>query len=268
MPQNKKITSSHNQRIQSVMNLRERRIREKTNLIIVEGFREVLRAKEGKINFKELYVCPFFYHHVGTRELAEELERSHVEILEIAKEAFLKIAYGQRQEGILAVCQKPRLTFSNLRLSKKPLLVVVEGIEKPGNLGAILRSRDAAAVDGLILCDGGTDVYNPNVVRASLGTVFCVRVLESSKAQTLGFLRENRIKVYVAMPQAKTIYTNVNLNTAFTLVLGSEQKGLSDFWIKNSDLSVRIPMYGHADSLNVSSTAAILLYEAVRQRNL
>lgn len=265
--EDKKITSLQNSRIKKVVELRERKNRDESGLMIVEGFRELLRAQEENVVFKELYVCEEFFHHRGEEDLIKILEKKDIEIFDTTSEVFEKISFGDRQEGLLAVCQKPHLMLEDLRLKDKPLLVVVERVEKPGNLGAILRVCDGVAVDGLIVCDGQTDSYNPNVIRASIGTVFSVKVIESPKEQALNFLYQHGIKVCVTSPKAPNLYTQPNLNVPLAIIVGSEEEGLSDFWFQNADLQIKIPMEGKADSLNVSVSTAIVIYEAIRQRN-
>ena len=266
MPQNKNITRTKNPHIKNIIQLRERKGRQKTGLMIVEGFREVLRAKEGSVTFREVYLCRDFFRYDGMEKLLEDIASLGIKPFETTKEVFSKISFGQRQEGILAVCQQPQWTLRDLKLKKNPLLVIMEGVEKPGNLGAVLRTCDGAGVDGLILCDAKTDRYNPNVVRASIGTVFCIPTIESSQEKTLAYLRKNQIKICAASPQAKTLYAQADLSVSLAIVIGSEERGLKDFWMENSDIQVKIPMRGKADSLNLSTTTAILVYEAIRQR--
>jgi len=268
MPAVKDITSAKNPQIKNVLDLRERKTRDKTGLMIVEGTREIMQAREAGVKFREAFFCQELIHHDEARGLAGFLKKENIGLYETSEEIFAKISFGERMEGILAVCEKPRVAFSDIKISQTPFLVVVEGVEKPGNLGAILRTADAAGVDGVILTDGITDVANPNVVRSSLGTVFSVKVVEGTNTETLNFLKKSHIKICAAFPAAKEIYTDVPLDASLAVILGSEQKGLSDFWKANADLKVKIPMYGHADSLNVSATAAVLVYEARRQRNL
>ena len=268
MPPNKKITSAVNVRVKSVLALRERKEREETGLMIVEGVREIARARTAGIVFKEIYLCPDFLSKDDGEKLIREIGPENVITFETTREVFKKISFGEREEGALAVCRQPKWALSDLKLSKNPFLVIVESVEKPGNLGAILRTCDGAGADGLILSDRLTDCFNPNVVRASLGTVFSVKVVESSNERALQFLKENGIKAWAASPEAKNIYTRVGWHMPLAIVLGNEQKGLSDFWMRNCDFIVKIPMRGLADSLNVSSTAAILIYEALRQRSL
>ena len=151
--------------------------------------------------------------------------------------------------------------------SKGSLFVIVECIEKPGNLGAILRTCDGAGIDGVIICDGKTDIYNPNVIRASLGTIFSIKIVVSSNEEALKFLKTKNIKVCATLPLAKKVYTKEDLVNPLAIVVGSEQNGLTDFWVKHADLKVKIPMRGQADSLNVSASTAILLYEIIRQKS-
>lgn len=268
----RRITSLTNPKIKKAVRLRASKERQAEGATIVEGDKEISRALEGKVFFQEVYVCPELF--AGTREAAsrrlllDRLAASSISIYETTKAVFSKIAYGDRQEGILAVCKTPRYSWTDMRLEEIPLLVVVESVEKPGNLGAILRTCDGAGVDGVIVCDPKTDLYNPNVIRASLGTIFSVPTVVSSSAETFDFLKSKGVVVCAASPEAKDIYTRVNLKGPLAVVVGSEEEGLSDFWMKNSDLQVKIPMRGCADSLNVSSSTAILLYEALRQRTL
>ncbi len=260
------ITSLSNARIKGVLKLRERTARDASGLTIIEGARELAGALAVKVDVTELYVCPDFFRKGNETELLRSLAKGTT-IFEVTKKIFEKISYGERQEGILAIGRPQVLTLNNLRLKENPFLVVIETIEKPGNLGAILRTCDGAGVDGVIACDAATDIYNPNVIRASLGTVFSVPVAAGPRDQVLKFLQKNKIGICSATPLAKKIYTQANLQGAVAIVMGSEQKGLSDFWLSNSSLQIKIPMRGKADSLNVAATAAILIYEAIRQRS-
>jgi RNA methyltransferase, TrmH family len=169
-------------------------------------------------------------------------------------------------EGIVALARQPDLGLKNLKLGQNSLLVIVEGVEKPGNLGAILRTCDAAGVDGLIVCDGRTDVYNPNVIRASLGAVFTVPVVACENQQALDFLRSHQIRVIGTFPDSKKSYLKADYSVPAAILLGSEQEGLSPFWRENADDQVLITMSGKVNSLNVSISAAIVIYEALRQR--
>lgn len=260
------MTSLSNPRIKDVLRLRERKARNESGLTIIEGVREVACALEAKVNLQELYLCSDFLHK-GEKTALMKKAAKDTAIFEVTKKIFEKISYGERQEGVLAVGRPKAAALNNLKLKADPFFVVMETVEKPGNLGAVLRTCDGAGVDGVIIGDAATDIYNPNVIRSSLGTVFSVPVAVGSNPEVLTFLQRNKIKICCAAPQAKQTYTQANLQGAVALVLGSEQKGLSDFWFKNSLLQVKIPMQGKADSLNVSTTAAILIYEVLRQRS-
>lgn len=261
-----KITSLTNPHIKDVVRLWTASHRKESGLTIVEGAREVSRALEGKIAFKEFYICEEFLNSEG-KELIAQLEPA-AEIYDVTSEVFEKISYGERKEGILGVCDTPQRSLADFRIKSNPLIVIIEHVEKPGNIGAILRTCDAAGVDGVIITDAKTDLYNPNVIRASLGTVFTVNAVVSSNEAVLRLLKEKKINICAALPKAKGLYTQMNWVGPFAIVLGSEEEGLSDFWDKNADARVKIPMYGHADSLNVSTSAAILIYEAIRQRTM
>jgi len=257
----KKITSLTNPRIKQIVRLRTSRERQKTGLTIVEGDREITKALEANIRFKEAYV-----HCNGP--IVKKLSDQKIPIYETSKSVFSKISYGNRDSGVIALCQVNEFSLASLDIKRKALFVIIEQIEKPGNLGAILRSCDGAGVDGLIICDAKTDIYNPNVIRASIGTIFSNKVVMSSNEAALRFLRSKKIQICATSPKAKVIYTKANLKDSVAIVVGSEQQGLSDFWIKHADIKVQIPMKGKADSLNVSASTGILLYEALRQRGL
>ena len=263
------ITSLQNPRIKKAVGLRDRRDRDKSGLFLIEGYRELLRAAENGRKIQELYICPELF--LGSNE--EKLIRSFskdVEIFRCSSSVFHKISYRDRPDGLVAVAPQKHLTLIDLdnllRDKKSPFLVVAEAIEKPGNLGTILRSCDAVGVDALILCDRCTDIHNPNVVRASVGTLFTVPVVEAEGEETLKWLRARKIQVLAATPSADMEFTQANLKGPLAIAVGTEQYGLSDHWMKQADLQVRIPMLGVADSLNVATATTVLLYEALRQR--
>jgi TrmH family RNA methyltransferase len=240
-----------------------------SGLTVVEGRREVERAFAAGVDFRELYICPELLTGVddgAARGLLRQCGARGVPVYETIKSAFSKIAYGERAEGILSVCAPKLSSLEELVRQSSPLLVIVEGVEKPGNLGAILRACDGAGADGVVVCDGKTDVFNPNVIRASLGTVFTVKVAVSSSQEALSLMRSKNISVCATSPRAATVYTDAGLAGALAVAVGSEEGGLTDFWSRHADLKVRIPMRGAADSLNVSASTAVLLYEALRQR--
>jgi len=260
------ITSLTNSKVKNIVALRDSKHRKKTGLTIVEGQREIARAKEAGVTFKEFYVCQELLSAMKSDDSAVTGNQD-VSVYETTQSVFSKIAYGDRAEGVLAVCEPKLLTLTDLPSKANPLFVIVESVEKPGNLGAIVRTCDGAGVDGVIICDGKTDVFNPNVIRASLGTIFSQRIVVCSNEEALKFLKLNKVTICATLLKAKSIYTSERLTNALAVVVGSEQGGLTKFWDKHADLKVKIPMNGCADSLNVSATTAVLLYEIIRQRS-
>lgn len=263
-----KIVSMSNSRIKKIVQLRDRKTRQELGLTIIEGVREVERAIDSKVDIKEIYCCSDLLEKMGSLALNKKLKALEVPRFELSSAVFLKASYGDRSEGVIALMSIPEASLKNIRVKNKnnPIVVVIESVEKPGNLGAILRTCDGAGVDGVIVCDERTDIYNPNVIRASLGTIFSVQVGVGSNGHVLDYLRDNKIRICVTTPSAKMVYTDAELNKPLAIIMGSEQKGLSPFWLNNAEMQVNIPMNGIADSLNVSVSTAVVVYEALRQR--
>lgn len=263
-----RLTSLQNPRVKAVVKLARRPHRDETGLMVVEGYRELKRALENGWKPKALFFCPELYLGKNEPELVERCRAAGADIFECSERVFRKMAYRDRPEGLLATGPQIRRKLSDLRLSSpQPLILVAESLEKPGNLGTLLRSADAAGADAVIVCDPTTDINNPNVVRASIGALFAVPVAEADSQEALAWLRERRIQVVAASPHAEIEYTSVDFTRPTAIVVGSEQYGLKSYWLENADVRVRIPMYGQADSLNVSAAGTILLFEAVRQRH-
>ena len=262
-----KITSLINPRIKDIVRLRDRKAREKSGLTIVEGVREIQCAHAAGVKFKEIYLCRELLSAKEEKDWATIVSQKGTTVEETDRKVFEKISYGDRLEGALGVCVPPSLDLTKLKLRSSALIVVVEQAEKPGNLGAILRTCDAAGVDALIVC-GQTDIYNPNVIRASLGTVFAVPVAQAGNEKVLEYLKQNKISIGAATPAATSSYGDVDMRKSFAIVVGSEEEGLSNFWLTKADTKVKIPMRGKADSLNLSVSTAILIYEALRQRGV
>ena len=260
------VASLQNPGIKEVVRLRQRSHRDDNGLLIVEGYREVKRALDNRIPVLKLFYCPALYQGKNEPALVARCAELDVPLFECTEPVFMKIAYRDRPEGLLALCPQIRRTLADLKLPACPFVVVAEHIEKPGNLGTMLRTADAAGAHALVVCDRCTDVNNPNVVRASIGTLFTVPVAEATTAETLAWLRQNGIRSLAASPHATKNYTDVDLTQPIAIVVGAEQFGLSDAWMTQADDLVRIPMLGQADSLNVAAAATILLYEVVRQR--
>ncbi|QYM78922.1 RNA methyltransferase [Horticoccus luteus] len=261
-----KITSLQNPRVKQLVKLRDRRPRDEAGVFLVEGYRQIRRALEKNIALTELYFSPDWF--LGENELAliAQAEAAGAQTFELAKDAFAKVAYRERPDGLLAVAPQWRRTLNDVPSGPAPFLLVVEAIEKPGNLGTILRSADAAGCDAVIVCDPVTDVFNPNVVRASTGVLFSVPVIIADSEAVHAWLRARGIRAVATTPAATALYSDTDLRGPLAIVMGSEQYGLSEFWLQQADATVRIPMAGQADSLNVAMATIITLFEAVRQR--
>lgn len=267
MNEPQKITSLQNPRVKDVVKLGRRPHRDEAGLLVVEGYRELRRAVANGWKPNALFYCPPLYLGHNEPEVVESCRRAGAELFECAESVFCKMAYRDRPEGLLATGPQVRWKLAELApKTPAPLLVIAEAIEKPGNLGTLLRSADAAGADAVLVCDPTTDINNPNVVRASIGTLFSLPVVEAAPEEALAWLRARGIRVLAATPHAEQDYTQADMTGGTAVVVGSEQYGLKTFWMEHADLKVRIPMLGQADSLNVSAAATILLYEAVRQR--
>jgi TrmH family RNA methyltransferase len=234
--------------------------------MLIDGLREISRAIVCGIRPLEAFVCDDHCKSTQCQSLVAEVQSAGAEIWSVTREVFEKLQFGERADGIVVLAKTPRRSLTDLELPSEPLVAVLEGIEKPGNVGAILRSADAAGIDAVIIADGRTDLFNPNTVRASLGTVFRPNVCEATAAETLPWLRQRQLQVFAARPNATMDYTSADLRGGVAIVLGSEATGLSDSWHAAGVSPIRLPMHGIADSLNVSTTAAVLFYEAQRQR--
>jgi TrmH family RNA methyltransferase len=266
MSQPPRITSRHNPHVKNAVALRSGRERRSQRRLIIDGAREIQRAIESGIHCIEAFVCEEL---VDSREAAaalDALRSSGAEMHAVSPVVYSKLAFGDRNDGIVVVAQMPDRRLTQLKLPERPLVAVLEGIEKPGNLGAILRSADAAGVHAVIVADGHTDLFNPNTIRASLGTVFRANVVEATSAEAIAWLRDRGLAILAARPDAEMLYTDADFARGVAIALGSEAAGLSDVWSGTSVKAIRLPMHGLADSLNVSTTAAVLFYEALRQR--
>ncbi|GAB5558841.1 MAG: RNA methyltransferase [Synoicihabitans sp.] len=262
------ITSLQNPRVKQLVKLRDRRPRDAAQQFLVEGYRQIRRALDKGYAPAELYFCPDWYpgDQGNEAQLLADAAAAGARVFQLNKPAFAKVAYRERPDGLLAVLPQWQNECDDLSLSDDPFLLVVEAIEKPGNLGTILRSADAAGVDGLIVCDPVTDLFNPNVVRASTGVLFSVPVVIAESAFVRTWLSAKNIRAVATTPAASQLHTQANLKGPLAIVMGSEQYGLSDDWLAQADDTVRIPMAGQADSLNVAMATIITLFEAVRQR--
>ena len=272
MSEIKELTSLQNPRVKEVVKLRERRYRDESQKYVIEGYREIERALRGRVPF-----ITFFYSKelfLGSNEMAliEKMKSNRVEILEVSKAIFAKLSYRDRPDGLIGVAEQTHLSLSNieekLKKGQDPFFLIAEAIEKPGNLGSILRSSDAAGLDAFFVCDRCTDIYNPNVVRSSVGTLFSVPIVEATSVETIIWLKERGIKIVAATPEAKYEFTKAPLTGPIAIVVGTEQLGLSQKWKEAATVQVKIPMKGIADSLNVAAATTLLLYEILRQREI
>jgi TrmH family RNA methyltransferase len=260
------ITSTANPRIRAVVGLRDRRDREERGLSIVDGAREIGRAITAGIDIVELYAAPELGTSSDARAAIDAARSAGVEITTVSPAVLARLAFGNRADGLVAIIRTPPTSLDRLVLPAEALVVVAEAIEKPGNLGAILRSADGAGVDALIAADPRTDLFNPNAIRASLGTIFNVPLAAATTAETMAWLTDQGISVVVARVDGSIPYDQVDYCRPVAIVLGSEAHGLAGTWSGPGTQAVSLPMLGIADSLNVSAAAAILLYEARRQR--
>ena len=258
------ITSAQNPKIKLLLQLQQKSSeRRKAGLFIVEGRRELMHCLEAGFVVDSVFWCSAV--EVGTEPLPMLPEG--VRVFEVSKTVYEKVAYRGSTEGIIAEVRERSLTLADLKLPDRPLVVVLERIEKPGNLGAILRSADAAGVDAVIVCDPLTDLYNPNLIRSSVGAFFTVPCVACTSDECIAFLKQQGIQILTAQLQDSSLYYDTDMRGATAIIMGTEATGLTDQWRKAADAHIRIPMLGRIDSLNVSVSAAILMYEAVRQRS-
>lgn len=256
------IISPSNPRIKNVQKLKDKSSERKLqNLIVVEGAREIGMAKENGFIIKTLFICDAI-----NQKRNKEILAGISHLVRVSKEVFEKIAYRENSDGLLALIVPNRLRLADIKFSSAPLLVILESVEKPGNLGAVLRTADGAGVEAVIVCDPKTDIYNPNVVRASIGCVFSKQIVAASFEEVQKFLQEKNIKPFAAALTARKLYTDADLTQPCAIVLGTEAKGLSGNWLRSQEGQIKIPMLGQADSLNVAASCSVIVYEALRQR--
>jgi TrmH family RNA methyltransferase len=264
--QEEAITSIHNPKVKALTKLKKRSERDAQGVFLIEGYRPITRALAAGFVFTQIYYCPEWFLGINEEKVLEDAKKTGAELIRLGKDAFTKAAYRERPEGLLGIGKQWHTTLEDLKLSDNPFVIVVEAIEKPGNLGTILRSADATGAEAVIVCDAVTDLFNPNVVRASTGVMFTTPTVVTDSDSAMTFLREHGIKTLAATPAAKKLYTEVDMTGPIAIVMGSEQFGLTDKWLNDCDIPVRLPMAGIADSLNVSAATVALAYEAVRQR--
>ncbi len=260
-----KISSLQNTKVKQLVALQQKSSeRRKQGVFVVEGIRELQHCLNAGYTINSIFFCPELTDTGALSSLLSESIASY----EVSPEVYEKIAYRGSTEGVIATVQSKQLALEDLHLSKQPLLIVLESVEKPGNLGAILRSADAAGADAVIICDPLTDLYNPNLIRSSIGAIFSVPCIACSSDDCINFLKQNNINILTAQLQDSKLYYDTDMTCGTAIIMGTESTGLTDVWRKAADAHIRIPMLGQLDSLNVSVSAAILLFEAVRQRKI
>ncbi len=257
------ITSIQNQRIKDVVKLSNTRERRRRNLFVIEGVRELSLAVTGGYHIHNLFVCRDLLNSEGQ----EFIDKWNIPVEEVSIDVFRKMAYREESDGIIALSVPRNLPLNEIRLSKIPFIIVLEAVEKPGNLGAILRTADAARVDAIIVCDPKTDIYNPNTIRSSIGCVFTQQVVACTSEEAYQWLKQSHINIFAAELTASAWYHETDFTQPSAIVMGTEADGLTDFWLTRADHRIKIPMRGYIDSLNVSVSTAVITFEAMRQRN-
>lgn len=255
------ITSPQNERIKHLVQLQQKSsLRRQEGLFVVEGRRELFHCINADYEVKTIFVDN------QKDDALLDIDSKNAEIIEVSPKVYEKIAYRESTEGVVAIVKARKNTLQDFAQKENPLYVVIEAVEKPGNLGAILRSADAAGVDGVIVCDPLTDLYNPNLIRASIGAIFTVPTVVCTSEECIAWLKENKIQILTAQLQDSNLYYDIDMKKATAIVMGTEATGLTQQWRKAADKHIRIPMCGKLDSLNVSVSSAILMFEAIRQR--
>lgn len=260
------ITSLKNPHVKQLVRLRDRRHRDRTGTFLIEGFREVDRALAASVDIEHLFFSPELFLGSNEPALIERARLQGAEVVEMAAAPFQKVSYRDRPEGLLAVAKQFPTTLETVTTQRTNLVLVVEAIEKPGNLGTMLRTADATGVDLVLVCDPTTDIFNPNVVRASTGVMFEIPIAVAGSADTVAWLRDRSVKIVATTPDTSLLHWDADLRCPVAVVIGTEQYGLTDSWLQAADLKVRIPMSGRADSLNAAMAAGVMLYEAARQQ--
>lgn len=256
------ITSTQNPKIKSLLALEKPRERRKQQLFVVEGAKEVRMAMEAGYRIGNIFFC----EEILDKKESGDLLKQDKLLIPVSKDVFDKIAIRESTGGILALAEQKLHRLQDIKLSANPLLLILEAVEKPGNLGAILRTADAAGVDAVIICDPQTDFYNPNVIRSSVGCVFTKQIASATSEETINWLNQQHINIFCTYLKASKPYHETDFTKPCAIVMGTEATGLSDVWVKNSTANIIIPMQGKIDSMNVSNAAAVTVFEARRQR--
>ncbi len=267
-PYSEIIRSKQNEKVKTLIKLREKKmLREARGQFLIEGLKELREALGAHAKIIELYYCPNFFQNSAYTDLLQDAKNQGATLQEVSKEIFEKIAYRENPDGLLGIGETWSHALEDLKLSKNPLLFVVETVEKPGNLGNMIRSAEAAGADALIICEPLIDIFNPNVVRSSRGMVFNLPICTTTNENLRVFLQQNNIQIIAATPHTDHMYWTVDMTGSTAIFVGNERNGLSDFWLKDQNTQkVKIPLNGKGDSLNAATAGVIVLYEALRQR--
>ncbi len=258
------ITSLQNPAIKNIVKLSKSNERKEKQLFVIEGARELSLALQSNYRVEAVYVCREMFEKTKYPDVLNSIDEKN--IFDISPHVFEKVAYRENSDGVVALAKPKSHSLNDLKLSSNPFVIILESVEKPGNLGAILRTADAAAVDAAIVCDPQTDLYNPNVVRSSVGGIFTVPTAVCTSSEAVQFLEDKGIISYSAELQAAEFYQDIDFTKPSAIVMGTEADGLTDYWLKNAKKRIKIPMRGKIDSLNVSVSTAVLTFEAMRQR--
>ncbi len=261
-----RITSLQNPRIKEIVKLHEHKHRRRQNKLLIEGYRTLLHAVEQHYPLTELYVCPELFLNKNESALISCVAATGTLVFEVAEEPFRKMAFRQRSEGLLAVAPQIHRQLATYQQVENGFYLFAEALEKPGNLGTLLRSADGAGANGVIVCDPCTDIWHPDVIHGSIGAFFGLPIFECSTVEALAWCRQWGIRTLAATPQAERLYTAIDMRGAIAIAVGTEQYGLSDCWLAGADDRIKLPMLGTANSLNVAMAATLLMYEVVRQR--
>jgi RNA methyltransferase, TrmH family len=259
-----RITSLQNPRVKQIVQLSKARERREQDLVAMEGAREIGLAIDAGYNPETLYICPEIYSKSEYPDLIHRIPSQKQ--IEIAPAVFEKLAYREGSDGLIALIHPKKHLLKEIVLPSNPFIIVLEAVEKPGNLGAVLRTADAAKADAVIICDPATDLYNPNAIRSSVGCLFTVPIGICSSEEALEWMKANQIHSFAAELKASKWYHECDFSIPSAIIMGTEADGLTDYWLYNADSRIKIPMRGKIDSLNVSVSTAVLTFEAMRQR--
>ncbi len=259
------ITSLSNTKIKNLAKLHfkssERKLKK---AFVIEGRRELSIAQRSGVEILEIFICDDLYNE----NPVYPIDINNCEVTHVSSDVYKKIAYRKDTEGVIGIAKTSYIDLNKLYLPSNPLVLILESIEKPGNLGGILRTADATKIDAVIVCDPKIDLYNPNVIRSSLGCIFSNKVVLSNSDEVVKWLKEKRINIYATLPESSEDYYKMDFKKPSALVFGSESDGLSNIWKETSGYKIKIPMMGKIDSLNVSISTAVVIYEALRQRKM